>query len=80
VNDLKVFDEEELKAYDGSDPSKPVYVAYCGKVYDVTSSPLFLEGMHFEHYCGCDLTEFMEDAPHDAGVMEELNVVGVFKE
>ncbi|XP_062220561.1 probable steroid-binding protein 3 [Phragmites australis] len=27
----------QLRAYDGSDPSKPIYVSVRGKVYDVTS-------------------------------------------
>lgn len=73
---MKNFTEEELKQFDGSTPDKPVYMAYKGKVYDVTESPLFIDGMHFEHYAGCDLTEFMADAPHDDEVMAELQVVG----
>lgn len=76
---MKVFDEAELKKYDGSDPANPVYIAYKGKVYDVTTSPLFIDGMHFEHYAGTDLTDFMEDAPHGEEVMGELTVVGEFK-
>ncbi|AQK75722.1 putative steroid-binding protein 3 [Zea mays] len=27
----------QLRAYDGTDPSKPIYVSVRGKVYDVTS-------------------------------------------
>lgn len=76
---MKTFTEEELKKYDGSDPSTPVYIAYEGKVYDVTSHPLFMEGMHFEHYCGCDLSDYMAEAPHSAEVMAEIPVVGEFK-
>ena len=76
---MKVFNEEELKKYDGSNPANPIYCAYKGKVYDITSSPLFLEGMHFEHFSGCDLTDFMGDAPHDDEVLSELTVVGEFK-
>jgi len=52
---------EELKNFDGSEEGKPVYFAYDGKIYDVTESPMFLEGLHFEHYAGEDLTEFFED-------------------
>lgn len=76
---MKTFTEEELKKFDGSDPDSPVYIAYKGKVYDVTGHPLFLDGMHFEHFCGADLTDFMADAPHEEGVMGELTVVGDFK-
>ncbi len=73
---MKRITEAELKEHDGSTPGKPVYIAYKGKVYDVTASPLFIEGMHFEHYAGCDLTDYMEDAPHDEEVIAELEVAG----
>lgn len=76
---MKVFDEAELKKFDGSSPSNPIYFAYKGKVYDATGSPLFLDGMHFEHFAGTDLTDFMADAPHGDEVMAELTVVGELK-
>lgn len=76
---MRIFDEKELKKYDGSTPGTPIYFAYKGKVYDATNSPLFIDGMHFEHFSGCDLTEFMDDAPHDEEPISELTVVGEFK-
>ncbi|MBI5885448.1 MAG: cytochrome B5 [Deltaproteobacteria bacterium] len=76
---MKVFTEEELKKYDGSTSGTPIYFACNGKVYDVTTSPLFIEGMHFEHFAGCDLTEYLADAPHDDEVFAELTVVGEYK-
>ncbi len=76
---MKTFTEEELKEFDGSDPAKPIYFAYKGKVYEATNSPLFIDGMHFEHFSGCDLSEYMEDAPHDDEVVSELTVVGELK-
>jgi len=54
-------------------------IAFKGKVYDVTTSPLFIDGMHFEHYAGADLTDFIEDAPHGEEVMGEMTVVGEYK-
>lgn len=76
---MKIFDEAELKKYDGSDPGNPIYFAFKGKVYDATNSPLFIDGMHFEHFAGADLTEYMADAPHDDEVIGELTVVGEYK-
>lgn len=76
---MKTFTEEELKKYDGSTAQTPIYFACNGKVYDVTNSPLFIEGMHFEHFAGCDLTEYLADAPHDEEVFAELTVVGELK-
>ncbi len=77
---MKKFTDEELREFDGSDPSKPIYFAYNGKVYDASESPLFLEGMHFEHPAGCDLTDYMEEAPHGEEALEDLPVVGSYEE
>jgi predicted heme/steroid binding protein len=76
---MKTFTEEELKKYDGSDPDQPLYIGYKGKVYDVTDNPLFIDGMHFEHFAGVDLTDDMEDAPHGDEVMEHIEVIGELK-
>uniref|UniRef100_A0A0C9S953 TSA: Wollemia nobilis Ref_Wollemi_Transcript_1997_664 transcribed RNA sequence n=1 Tax=Wollemia nobilis TaxID=56998 RepID=A0A0C9S953_9CONI len=35
------FTEEELKQYNGSDSSKPIYVAIKGRVFDVSSGASF---------------------------------------
>ncbi|VFQ68773.1 unnamed protein product [Cuscuta campestris] len=32
---------QELKQYDGSDPSKPIYVAIKGRIFDVSSGKSF---------------------------------------
>ena len=77
---MKKFTVRELKKFDGSVPGNPIYFAFKGKVYDATKSPLFADGMHFEHPAGCDLTEYVEQSPHGEDVMEELPVVGDFVE
>ncbi|VAV82205.1 hypothetical protein MNBD_DELTA01-1408 [hydrothermal vent metagenome] len=77
---MKKFTEDELTQFDGAEDGKPVYIAYKGKVYDVTGNPLFTDGMHFEHPSGCDLTDYMEEAPHGDEVMEHLTVVGEYEE
>ncbi len=80
MSETKTFNEESLAEFDGADPNKPAYVAYKGKVYDVTGNPLFIDGLHFEHTAGMDLTEDMDEAPHSEDVMDELKIVGVFSE
>lgn len=73
------FTAEELAKYNGKDGEK-CYVAYNGKVYDVTGSMLWEEGDHQGmHDGGIDLTEDFEDAPHDDDVMEDFPVVGTLK-
>jgi predicted heme/steroid binding protein len=74
----KTFTADELKEFDGSEPGKPVYFAYQGKVYDATDHPLFVDGMHFEHAAGMDLTADIGNAPHTDSVLEELKVVGEY--
>ncbi len=76
---MEKFNEERLREFDGSDPDKPVYIAYDGKVYDVTDNPLFVDGVHYEHTAGMDLTEDMADAPHTDEVIGELKVVGEYE-
>lgn len=67
--------EKELEKYDGTG-GNPCYVAYRGNIYDVTESPLFIDGMHFEHYAGSDLTEVLRDSPHGDDVFSEFPIIG----
>ncbi|MCP8304881.1 MAG: cytochrome B5 [archaeon] len=77
---MKVFTKEELKEYDGKG-GKPTYLAYKGKVYDVSESYLWEDGEHqAEHFAGEDLTDEFKDAPHDEYVLERFPVVGELKE
>ena len=71
----RTFTRDELKAFDGTG-GKPIYAAYKGKVYDVSTSPLWTEGQHFEHLAGADLTDELADPPHGEEVFESFLVVG----
>ena len=75
---MKVFDAEELAKYDGKD-GRPAYVAYMGKVYDMTGTPESDHGDHFGHAFGVDLTDAMDDAPHGDDLVLGMTVVGVYK-
>ncbi len=72
---MRLFSKEELSKYDGSD-GNPTYIAYNGKVYDVSSAPNWIDGSHFEHFAGDDLTGAVDDAPHGDEVMAGFPVVG----
>lgn len=66
---------EELKQYDGQNGQK-AYIAYKGKVYDVTSSPLWKNGIHQKmHKAGQDLTEVLKNAPHGEEVFARFAIV-----
>ena len=75
----KQFTIEELKEYNGKN-GKPAYIAYKGKVYDVTDDYLWIDGEHQgEHSAGSDLTEDMSRAPHMEDVLDRVKFVGILK-
>jgi len=66
---------EKLKQYNGNNGQK-AYVAYKGKIYDVTHSPLWENGMHQGmHEAGIDLTDAMANAPHGENVFDGFDIV-----
>jgi predicted heme/steroid binding protein len=72
---MRTFTREELKKYDGREGL--VYVAYGGKVYDVSQSFLWKKGVHQAmHNAGCDLTEALKEAPHNPDILYKFPVVG----
>ena len=76
---MKEFTEAELQQYDGRH-GRPVYIAYQGKVYDVTHSRYWQTGMHQDlHYAGLDLTRSLRKAPHQAEVFARFKIVGTLK-
>ena len=72
---MRIFSREELKQFNGKD--KPAYVAYRGKVYDVSGSFQWRNGRHqVVHNAGCDLTAAIEDAPHGPDMLDKFPIVG----
>jgi len=56
---------------------KPAYIAYQGKVYDVSTSVFWMEGDHLgSHQAGKDLTSKMELAPHTEEKLKTVVLVG----
>ena len=77
VPDNKVFDPLTLTAFDGKNAS-PVYIAFRGKVYDVSNLRLWKSGSHMKHQSGMDLTDAIARAPHSEEKLESLPVVGTY--
>jgi len=74
------FTEEELQQYNGKE-GKRAFVAYDGKVYDVSNSFLWQNGRHQAmHTAGADLTTSLNQAPHSANLLEEFPIVGMLVE
>lgn len=73
--DLPLYTPAQLALRNGQD--KPlVWVAYKGLIYDVTTSRLWREGKHYEHWAGQDLTGELPDAPHTDQVFDKFKPVG----
>ncbi len=73
---MRKLTRSELRQYDGKE-GRPAYVAYQGKVYDVSSSFLWRSGRHqASHEAGYDLTEALERAPHGAELLQKFPIVG----
>ena len=76
---MQEFDIAELEKYDGNN-GRPVYVAYKGKVYDVSGSKLWRGGLHMKrHHAGQDLTVDIQGAPHEPAVLGRYPQVGTLK-
>lgn len=69
------FTASQLALRNGVDRPE-VWIAYEGVIYDVTTSKLWKDGTHYEHWAGQDLTHELPDAPHDTFVFEKLKVIG----
>jgi predicted heme/steroid binding protein/uncharacterized membrane protein len=77
---MKEFDVAELADFNGEN-GKPIYIAHAGKVYDVSDSKLWRNGLHMKrHHAGVDLTADIQAAPHEIDVLERYPQVGVLKE
>ena len=72
---LRVFSRGELREYDGH--RRPAYVAFGGRVFDVSASGQWRGGLHRAlHWAGQDLTDELPDAPHGVENLERFPVVG----
>jgi predicted heme/steroid binding protein len=72
----KKVTRQELEANNGQN-GKPAWLAYQGKVYDVTDSSFWMDGEHMSmHNAGKDLTEDLEMAPHREENFAKVKFVG----
>ena len=70
---------EELSIFNGKE-GNPVYIAFQGKIYDVSKSPLWSKGLHMNrHPSGKDLTGEISAAPHGEEVFERYPQTGILK-
>ncbi len=76
MTEQKKVTHQELETNDGKN-GKPAYIAYQGKVYDVSDSSFWMEGEHMGmHNAGKDLTEELDMAPHRDENFGKVKYVG----
>ena len=75
MNRLPEYSRPYLALRNGQDKPE-IWIAYKGIIYDVSSSRLWVNGKHYEHWAGQDLTDELIDAPHTELVFAKFTVVG----
>lgn len=74
--ELRAITHEELKQFDGRE-GRSLSIAYKGRVYDLSKSPLFQGEKRMRcHIGGKDLTKDIEIAPHGEDLVFKFPVVG----
>ena len=75
---LPNYTKSQLALRNGQDKPE-IWVAFEGRIYDVSASKLWRKGKHYEHWAGQDLTDELKDAPHSRQVFEKFSVIGKLK-
>ena len=76
MSEQKKVTKQELEENNGKN-GKPAYIAYQGKVYDVSESSFWMDGDHLGmHQAGKDLTGELEMAPHKEENFQRIKWVG----
>lgn len=77
AEELRKFTVEELNAFNGENGT-PIYIAYKGRVIDVTGSKMWRGGLHMKrHSAGADLTAEIAHAPHGLDVLDRFPQIGI---
>ena len=78
MNEYPTYTRAQLALRNGQDRPE-IWVAFEGKIYDVSKSRLWRDGKHYEHWAGQDLTPELADAPHNENVFDKFEQIGILK-
>jgi predicted heme/steroid binding protein/uncharacterized membrane protein len=77
---MREIEHKELEQFDGRE-GNPAYIVHQNRVFDVTGSKLWRNGLHMRrHKAGTDLTQDIGAAPHGPEVLERYPQVAVLKQ
>lgn len=67
---------DDLTHFDGTE-DRPAFVGYKGKLYDMSKSGFWKDGVHFgRHKAGEDLTDMLNQAPHGEDKIFAMPLIG----
>lgn len=67
---------EELHGFDGKE-GRPAYIAYNGRIFNVTESKIWKDGSHAKkHLSGHDLSDALKKAPHGEELILKMPEIG----
>ena len=72
---LQNYTRSQLALKNGHDNDE-IWVAYNGTIYDLSSSRMWSNGTHYEHWAGQDLSDELPEAPHDEKVFTRFLAIG----
>lgn len=76
----RYFTLEGLKKYNGTDPRKPIYMGYEGKVYNVsTGAGFYSAGKTYNYLTGRDATTELNEVGVGEIIVRKYPVVGIVK-
>lgn len=78
MEETKTYTTQQLALRNGQDREE-IWVALDGVIYDVTTSRMWRDGKHYEHWAGQDLSDELKDAPHSRDVFNKFKTVGYLK-
>ena len=76
--ELKIYTKSELALRNGRD-KEDIWCCLHGNIYDLSSSRMWRDGNHYEHWAGQDLSEELTEAPHSEQVFRKFEIVGLLK-
>jgi len=76
---MKIFTAQDLKENNGVD-GKPIYLAFQGKVYDLTNALLWQGGVHEGHSVGVMVIEDLNEAPHGPELLQSFPIIGLYQD
>jgi arsenite oxidase small subunit len=77
---LRRLSLKELEGFDGKE-GRPLYLAFKGRIYDLSNSRLWIQGMHMGmHTRDENLAETIKGAPHGEEMLERFPILGTLVE